>query len=152
MKLDPYTLRVALSKDGAAEGDLYVDDGVSFSHETGDFVWRGFKASTEGRTVKLSSYDKASQNLAAAVDGVVLSRYDGGNAFAKAVESVRVEKVAVMGLLSAPSKVSAGPVELDWEYIPGVASSSKEDGPYSVLIIKNPVSSVSKDWEIVIHL
>lgn len=151
MKLDPYTLRVALDKNGDAEGNLYFDDGDSFSHEKGEFVWRGFTASTKGKILKLSSHDKTSSNLSAAVDGVALAQYNAENAFAKAVQSVRVEKIIIMGLPGAPSKVT-GPTELDWEYVPGVASTSKEDGPYSVLIIKNPVSSIAKDWEIVVHL
>ena len=152
MKLDPYTLRVALDKQGGAEGELYIDDGITYSHEKGEFVWRGFKASTDGKILKLSSHDKTHGNLGAAVDGVALSQYDGQNAFAKAVESVRVEKIVIMGLPGAPSRVSSGSTELGWEYVPGVASTTQKDGPYSVLIIKNPVASIARDWEIVVHL
>lgn len=150
MKLDPFTLRVALDKNGAAEGDLYLDDGETFSHEKGEFVWRSFKAETKGKTIKISNRDKASNNLSAAVDGVTLDKYDGANTFAKTIESVRVEKIVLMGLPGVPTRVD-GPAEVQTEYVPGVASTTKEDGPYSVLIIKNPVSSIAKDWEIVIQ-
>lgn len=144
MRLDPYTLRVALDKQGAASGELYTDDGNSFAHEQGEFVWRGLKASTEGKTIKITSYDKAKTTAVA--------RYSSNNTFAKSHESVRVEKLVVMGLPGAPTGVSVAGTELDWEYIPGLASAATEDGPYSVLIVKNPVASITKDWEVVIRL
>ncbi|KAJ6539701.1 hypothetical protein B0H19DRAFT_1269984 [Mycena capillaripes] len=37
MKLDPFTLRVT-SKAGSPHGDLYLDDGISYSHAKGQFV------------------------------------------------------------------------------------------------------------------
>jgi len=151
MKLDPYTLRVALDKNDAAEGELYIDDGETFSHEKGEFVWRAFKAEKQGNVIKLSSHDRASSNPSAAVDGVALAKYDSGNAFAKTIESVKVEKIVVLGLSGKPARVSAG-ADLDWEYTPGVASTAKTDGSPSVLVIKNPVSNIAKDWEISVHM
>ncbi|KAJ7840497.1 glycosyl hydrolases family 31-domain-containing protein [Mycena olivaceomarginata] len=51
MKLDPFTLRVALSKAGSARGELHLDDGVTHSHEKGQFVWREFAAQTTKKTI-----------------------------------------------------------------------------------------------------
>ncbi|XP_077522334.1 glucosidase 2 subunit alpha isoform X7 [Amblyomma americanum] len=43
-KDDPYTLQVALSKDGRpAEGTLYVDDGSSFDYKKGDLLYLKFR-------------------------------------------------------------------------------------------------------------
>lgn len=37
---DPFTLIVALDKDGKASGDLYLDDGHSFAFKRGQYVHR----------------------------------------------------------------------------------------------------------------
>ncbi|KFA77781.1 hypothetical protein S40288_00500 [Stachybotrys chartarum IBT 40288] len=42
MKFDDYTLVVSVAKSGAAEGELYVDDGDSFEHEQGQYIHRKF--------------------------------------------------------------------------------------------------------------
>ncbi|KAI0087105.1 alpha-glucosidase [Irpex rosettiformis] len=152
MKFDPYTLRVALDQDQSAQGELYVDDGVTFSHEKGQFVWRSLKAQKQGETIKLSSHDLASTNLAVAVDGAALTKYNPSNNFAKTIESVRIEEIVILGLASKPSRVIAGKEQLEWDFYPGVAASAKEDGAPSQLFIKNPVSSISQDWEISIDL
>lgn len=152
MKFDPYTLRVALDKNESAEGELYVDDGETFSHEKGEFVWRSIKAEKKGKTLRLSSSDKASSNLSAAVDGVALTTYNNVNPFAKLIGSVRVEEILVLGLKGKPSRVSASGTDLDWDFYPGVASTTASDGAPNMLFIKNPVSNVAQDWEVSIHL
>ncbi|KAK9770434.1 putative alpha/beta-glucosidase agdC [Seiridium cardinale] len=43
MKFDDYTLVIALGKDLAAEGELYVDDGDSFDYQKGQYIHRTFK-------------------------------------------------------------------------------------------------------------
>lgn len=40
---DPYTLVVALDKEGCAEGELFLDDGKSYKFESGQYVLRGFR-------------------------------------------------------------------------------------------------------------
>ena len=42
MEYDPVSLRVCLDSDGKASGELYLDDGYSFSFMKGDFVHRQF--------------------------------------------------------------------------------------------------------------
>ncbi|KAH7941281.1 hypothetical protein HPB49_011619 [Dermacentor silvarum] len=43
-KDDPYTLQVALPKEGkAAEGTLYIDDGATFDYKKGDLLYLKFK-------------------------------------------------------------------------------------------------------------
>ncbi|KAJ7894385.1 hypothetical protein B0H14DRAFT_2559170 [Mycena olivaceomarginata] len=53
MTLDPFTLRVALSKVGSTRGVLYLDDGVTYSHEKGQLGWRMFIAQTAKRMVRI---------------------------------------------------------------------------------------------------
>lgn len=153
MKYDPFTLTVALSSSGAARGELYLDDGVSYSHEAGDFVWREFVAATQSKTVRIGSRDLASEKPGEAVDGVALATYDGSNAFARDIQAVRVEKLVVLGLAAKPSSVKlAGGKELDWEYTVGVAAGGSKEGEASRLIVKNPGAIIAADWEIIVQL
>ncbi|KAJ7647840.1 glycoside hydrolase family 31 protein [Roridomyces roridus] len=154
MKLDPFTLRVALSKAGSAKGELYLDDGESYAHEQGQFVWREFTATSGGKkSVKIASRDLGSEKPGSAVDGVALQAYNAGNKFAKEVKDVRVEKVVVLGLAAKPTSVKVeGGQELVWEYVAGVGASGKGEGVASVLTIKDPKVLVVKDWAIVVEM
>ncbi|KAJ7033377.1 glycoside hydrolase family 31 protein [Mycena alexandri] len=153
MKLDPFTLRVALGKAGSARGELYLDDGVSYSHEKGQFVWREFSAETAKKVVRLTTKNLGLERVGEAVDGVALASYDPGNKFAKTIGEVRVEKVVVLGLAGKPTSVKVeGGKELVWEYTPGVAAGGKGEGVASVLTIKDPKVLIVKDWAIVIQL
>ena len=154
MKRDPFTLRVALGKDGSARGELYLDDGETFSHQQGQLVWREFvaeKPAKKSKGVRISSRNLAAQKPAEAVDHVALATYDSGNAFAKAIADVRVEKIVVLGLAAKPSSVTVGGgKELQWTYTDGVAASEKKEGTASVLVIRDPKLAVASDWEILV--
>lgn len=156
MKYDPFTLRVALDKKGAARGELYLDDGETFSHREGNIVWREFiaeKPTKASKSLRVSSRDLVNANSATAVDGVVLSGSNVNNGFAKSIEGVRVEKVVILGLSGQPSKVNVeGGKELEWEYVDGVPSDGKKEGTASILTVKNPGTSIISDWALVIQL
>ncbi|ESK89413.1 glycoside hydrolase family 31 protein [Moniliophthora roreri MCA 2997] len=154
MKSDPFTLRVALSKTGTARGDLYLDDGISYSYRDGNFVWREFVAEQpQKKTLRVSSTDLGKSQTAQAVDGVALTKFDSANAFAKTLKDVRVEKVVIVGMSGKPSSVKVeGGEELAWEYVPGVAASDKKEGAAGILEIKDPKVLVTNDWTIVIQL
>ncbi|THV06625.1 alpha-glucosidase [Dendrothele bispora CBS 962.96] len=173
MAKDPFTLTVALGKTGQAKGELYLDDGTSYAHESGDWVWREFVATTEGKkkkaVVKIESKDLGKTRGSEAVDPTKVTSpskelstetYDSKNAFAKSIEGVRVEKLVVLGLGSKPSSVKAavsgeGDKELVWEWKEGVAASDKKmkDGSAaSELIIKDPKVTITKDWVISVQL
>lgn len=156
MKFDPFTLRVALDKKGSARGELYLDDGETFSHQDGQIVWREFIAEQSDKKTKalrISSHDLAKEKPSEAVDGVALASISSSNAFAKSIESVRVEKVVVVGLSSKPKsvKVETGQ-ELEFVYTAGVPASGKKEGTASVLVIKDPGVAVAKDWAIVVEI
>ncbi|KAF7350938.1 Glycoside hydrolase family 31 protein [Mycena sanguinolenta] len=153
MKLDPFTLRVALSKAGSARGDLYLDDGVSYSHEKGQFVWREFTAQTAKKVVRITTKDLGAEKKDAAVDGVALATYNPSNAFADTIKEVRVEKIVVEGLSGKPVSVKIeNGKELVWDYTPGIAANGKGEGVASVLTIKDPKALIVKDWAIVIQM
>ncbi|KAH9944606.1 alpha-glucosidase [Amylocystis lapponica] len=152
MKFDPFTLRVALDINGGARGELYLDDGETFSHQGGQFVWREFTAEKNGKGVRISSRDLAARKPAEAVDGVQLATYSGASDFAKSMEPVRVERLVVLGLAAQPKSVAlAGGEELEWVFEAGVAAT-ETGGSASLLVIKDPGTSVASDWEIVVHV
>ncbi|KAF8911595.1 glycoside hydrolase family 31 protein [Gymnopilus junonius] len=153
MKKDPFTLRVALNKAGTARGELYLDDGVSYDHTKGDFIWREFTAEKTGKKgLTISSSYLGAAKPAEAIDGVALAKYNPANEFAKSIQNVRVEKVFVLGLAGKPTsvKLESGN-ELAWEFTPGVTSNDKKGGSPSILTIKDPKVLIGKDWSIVIQ-
>lgn len=156
MKHDPFTLRVALSKAGSARGELYLDDGETYSHQEGQFIWREFiaeKQAKKTKNLKLSSKDLGSEKPGEAVDGVALTNFNPTNEFAKSIAEVRIEKIVVVGLAGKPSSVKVvGGRELIWEYAPGIAAGEKKEGVASILMIKDPKVLVVKDWSIDIKL
>jgi len=151
MKHDPFTLRVALSKAGTARGELYLDDGESYNHMKGQFIWREFTAekSSKSKTLQLSSRDLGAAKPDEAVDGVALQTYDPANDYAKDMAEVRVEKIIVLGLSAKPSSVKLPDgQELVWEYTSGVGSGDKKEGTASLLVIRDPKVLITKDWSI----
>jgi len=152
MKRDPFTLKVALNQLGGASGELYLDDGESYDHREGNFIWREFVAESTKKTVKISSKDLASKNPDRAVDGVELATYNGDNAFAGSLGGVRVERIIVLGLKNKPSRVTLGNVDLEFTFEDGVAAVGKKEGLASKLTIKNPVVFVAGDWTVVLEL
>ena len=152
MKRDPFTLKVALSQSGSARGELYLDDGESYDHREGNFVWREFVAESTKKVVKISSKDLASRNADRAVDGVELATYDGGNHFANALKGVRVERIVVLGLKNRPSKVTLGNTDLEFTFEDGVAAVGRKEGVASKLTVKNPGGIIASDWTVVLEL
>ncbi|KAI0060605.1 alpha-glucosidase [Artomyces pyxidatus] len=155
MKNDPFTLRVALDNKLSARGELYLDDGVTYSHREGQIVWREFTAqkASKGKGVRVGSRDLAKANITTAVEGAALSIYDEKNAFAKGLDGVRVEKIVVVGLSGKPSSVVVeGGASLQWEFTAGISGEGKKEGAASVLTIKDPGVGVANDWSIVINI
>jgi alpha 1,3-glucosidase len=179
MKLDPFTLRVALNSNSPkskaervrARGELYLDDGVTYNHEKGELVWREFiatsppKAAGKGKeALRISSRDLAAHNPTHAVDGVELGIIVKDNAFAKSVESVRVERIIVLGLENKPSKVEVvarGSTRVlpseEWEFENGVSATGgknvKDGERGSSFIVKSSEGLVvTSDWEIIVYV
>ncbi|KAJ9118822.1 hypothetical protein QFC24_006021 [Naganishia onofrii] len=142
---DPFTLVIALGREGTAEGELYLDDGESFDYQKGEYVWRGFKAvSTTGETTvtSFSKVEEHSNNIS------TVSVND--NAWASKIGDVRVEKVVVLGMQKPPSRVwvDGEPGDLYWDFEYGKASNGKSEGQASKLTIKNPDIRIIREWTI----
>jgi len=154
MKYDPFTLRVALDKTGSARGELYLDDGETFQHESGEFIWREFTAEKKTRNkIVLESKDLAAKKPNEAVYGVLLDgKYKTDNRFVGDMAGVRVEKVVVVGLDKKPSSVSVDGQDLAFEYEAGLGHADKKDGKSGVLTIKDPAVKIYDDWTLTISL
>lgn len=139
---DPFTLVVALGRQGEAQGELYLDDGESFGYEKGDFVWRGFRAVSEKGETVVSSFDKVGAD-----NGSALTRLAG---WASQIADVRVEKLVVLGLEKKPKGVTVDgeATALEWEWESGKAASGKTEGTASRLTIKAPGVRVVREWNI----
>ncbi|XP_071495646.1 neutral alpha-glucosidase AB-like isoform X1 [Diadema antillarum] len=77
---DPYTLTIALGRDGTAKGDLYIDDGHSFDYKEQKFIYREFEFSTNR----------------------LQSRAVSGGSF---TTKSWLERVVIIGIKSVPQKV-----------------------------------------------
>jgi mannosyl-oligosaccharide alpha-1,3-glucosidase len=152
MKQDPFTLSIALDKNGTARGELYLDDGEGYAHRQGEIVWRQFAAQITGTVLSITNRDLVSQKLGEAVDGVVFESYDPENAFAKSIDQVRIERVIISGMPSPPFEVRVreGVGLVEWGFTTGVAYSDGKEGNAAVLVLKDPKIRITQDWEIVI--
>lgn len=139
---DPFTLVIALGRQGDAQGELYLDDGESFGYEKGDFVWREFRAVSEKGSTVVSSINKITNE-----NGSALTHLGG---WASQIADVRVEKLVILGLEKEPTKVTvdgeAG--DLGWVWEGGCAAGGKAEGTASRLTIKAPGVRVVREWSI----
>ncbi|CAN6639281.1 glucosidase 2 subunit alpha [Trichomonascus vanleenenianus] len=91
MKNDPYTLVVAVSKDGTAKGKLYVDDGVSYEYQSGKYILVEFE-----------------------FDGKILKSTVSGDSSAPFAQ-IPIERVIIVGkkLITKSATVTQGPKSWD---------------------------------------
>ncbi|PWN38233.1 uncharacterized protein FA14DRAFT_24232 [Meira miltonrushii] len=157
---DPFTLIVSVNKPASsgsdtvrASGRLYLDDGQTYDHEKGDFVWRQFDLHHDqsGKHVlKITDLRPTSSKTE-------LATFTGQSAFAEAIADVRVERLIVLGLEKAPSAIHAidsktnerVPLQFTWQA--GVSATSKglkSSKKSSELIIKDPAVKIIGDWKI----
>jgi alpha 1,3-glucosidase len=155
MHRDPFTLRIALDSSLTARGEIYLDDGVTYSYKEGHLTWRGLAIDkiARGAELRLSNTDLAATTPHSAVEGTALTEFRPGNPFQTGIASVRVERVIILGLAGKPERVAVeGGRELEWEYAPGAMAAGKrgdsDGGVASVLTIKDPGLGVATDWAI----
>ncbi|PQE23768.1 glucosidase II alpha subunit protein [Rutstroemia sp. NJR-2017a BBW] len=128
MKYDPYTLVIALDKQGKAQGELYVDDGETFDYEAGAYIHRAF----DFKDNKLSS-----KNLG--TKGKLTDKY------VKSMKNVKVEKIIIVG---APKewkgwrsvKVGKGDADFEWHAAEGKKAAWA--------VVRKPGVGVGEDWEV----
>jgi alpha 1,3-glucosidase len=137
---DPFTLIISLSKEGTASGKLYLDDGVGYDYEKGEYILRQYDYSSG----TLRSTAKSSPSIA----GNSVNTYDPRNNWAQAIGHVRVERIVILGLKAEPKSIKVGGNEVEYTWEKGLASDSKKGGMGSRLTLKNPGVYVVEDWEI----
>lgn len=140
---DPFTLIISLSKEGTALGKLYLDDGVGYDYEKGEYVLRQFEFASN----TLRSISRTNENVGDGNDP-----NQARNNWAQVIGHVRIERIIILGLKSEPKSVRVGgsvvghDVEYTWEK--GMGSDSKKGGNASRLTLKNPGVNVVEDWAI----
>ncbi|KNZ43807.1 hypothetical protein VP01_984g6 [Puccinia sorghi] len=160
---DPITLVVALDKEGQSTGTLYLDDGESFDHERGQFLYKRYSIKQEGSdSFTLSSSDAVAQALKSTHQALrsSLAQYQSENSWIKKISMVNIEKIIILGLPGRPTCVKIGGRSggLHYEYSAGLASSVKSvkmtglGKRASVLEIPNAAVQVVDDWSIQIDL
>lgn len=140
---DPFTLIIAVGKDGKARGQMYLDDGVGYAYESGEFVWRVFELN--GKVLQSKSHE---EGIKSKETGIAV--YEQGNAFAEAVSHVKINSVVFLGLSNKPASIKSNGVELEFEWEGGKDAKGKKEGKASELRVKNPGVGVVDDWEIVL--
>ena len=142
---DPFTLTIALSREGGAKGQLYLDDGETFGYEQGEYIWRSFDfvSNTKGGVLRSTNRASAQSEATAAV-----TPYTDDNAWAKAIAHVQVERLVVLGMKKQPKAVTVAGQSVEWTWEAGTASNGKKQGAASKLIVKSPGLSVVGGWEV----
>ena len=125
MKADPYTLFIALDAIGGATGDLYMDDEVTFNHETKDeFALATFDASFEETSASITNFVDLGSGWKNAVDKIEHQRM--------------IERIVVMGVSHPPANISVNKEPLGFTY----------ERDTKVLVIRKPGVSAVLDWKI----
>ncbi|KAH7103191.1 alpha-glucosidase [Auriculariales sp. MPI-PUGE-AT-0066] len=138
MKRDPFTLTVALDRNGAAAGELYLDDGESYDFQNGAFVHREFSF-TDGKLSSTNLRDASGSQF---------------NAYAESIAEVYVEKIVILGLPLRPKTVKLGADVLAFAWKGGFRANGTRTGAASKLVInfKEPKIRIAQDWIIAFEL
>ncbi|OCF36365.1 alpha 1,3-glucosidase [Kwoniella heveanensis BCC8398] len=142
---DPVSLVIAVSKEGKATGQLYLDDGVGYTYAQGEFVWRKFDF--DGKSLK-STNRSPSSSATSGVASTAVAAYDENNPWAQTISHVKIGDITILGLSKRPSSIKGPDGQLNWTWESGVAGSGRKGGAASKLVVKNPGVGVVSDWEI----
>jgi len=121
MAEDPLTLMVALDANNKAQGELYVDDSISFAYKRGAYLLKAF--TFENNRLRATNVHSSPDFSTTSV----------------------VEKVVIKGFTSKPSAVTAKvggkdtPVDYTFDY------------PAKTLTLRKPETLVQGEWDIVIQ-
>lgn len=126
MKFDPYTLYVVINDDGAAQGELYVDDGESFGYVDGDWLHVQFEADDKKRTVT----------------GKVTNVPVGP--FTDMLDNVTISKVIIVG----SKHLNKVQTEATIENSHGESNKLEVISSDNHFIIRNPAISIKENWTI----
>ncbi|KAI9496884.1 glycosyl hydrolases family 31-domain-containing protein [Zychaea mexicana] len=124
MKLDPFTLVIALDAKGNAEGTLYNDDGETYDYQTGAYIHTKFQYTNGVLTCETIHSDPNST---------------AAKQYAKDVgKTLRIERVYILGVSKKPSQVQ---VEADGKINKVVF---EYDTTNARVTIKDPKTSIAE--------
>lgn len=127
MAQDPFTLVVLLDSAESAAGDLYIDDGHSFSFLNGAFIHRGFKFTDR----KLESFEK----------------FKGGSK--DLFSDLLMEKIVILGLPGVLDEYKAKVVGTDSALDVSKGPIRMKTGlPQIALVVRKPKLPIHEDWVI----
>ncbi|KAG6015238.1 hypothetical protein E4U54_003917 [Claviceps lovelessii] len=132
MRFDDYTLVLTMSKDGSAEGDLYADDGDTFDHEKGQYIYRKFNLA-DGT---LKSTDAEGRDVRSIKPGRWL----------KAMQEVYVDRIVVVG---APASLNKQQVSIESEgrtWAVKVDYHAAEKGRAAFAVLGRVGARIGEDW------
>ena len=120
MTTDPYELTVALDSNGAAAGEVFLDDGVSFDFVRGGFARTAFSYANG----KLSAAPAHECDARARALGVEADAATGAFAPANVVE-----RIVVLGLPASPKAVAVAGRAVDFSWTAGALTIRRPDLP-----------------------
>lgn len=126
MKYDPYTLVIGVSKEGKAQGSLYIDDGESYGYKDGQFIKPSF------------TFDLSSKKIENQVED------DDVDTSTPYLDSLWVEKIEIFVDEKHGGSFTKALVTEDgksWE----VAVKKQANGK---IVVQGPKVHLSKDWVI----
>ncbi|KAJ3391269.1 hypothetical protein HDU92_009129 [Lobulomyces angularis] len=134
MKRDPYTFYIALDDLELASGKIYTDDGHTFNHLKGSYIYSEFEFKINGNSGKLSSKNLLVKEFGASkVTKNYFKNQDvdfGG----------RLERIVIFGFKKPNFKLVEVKVENK------ILSFKKEKN--EVFVIKDPAVFIGEEWEI----
>jgi alpha 1,3-glucosidase len=134
MKWDPYTLIIALGKDGKAEGSIYIDDGETFDYQRGAYIYRHFYFGGSA----LWSEDVGTKGSKTAE-------------YLKTMAGVKVEKLVVVGAPQAwKDRLSVTVIEEDAKSstTTSLEFHAAQGNKAAYAVVKNPNVAIGKSWKI----
>ncbi|QUC22496.1 uncharacterized protein UV8b_06737 [Ustilaginoidea virens] len=134
MRYDDYTLVVTVSKDGSAEGELYADDGDSFDHENGQYIYRKFHLANN----ILKSTDAEGRD----------AKWVKAGTWLKAMRQVHVDRIIVVG---APSSLNQEEVQIKSEgrkWAVKVDYHAAKEGRAAFAVLGRVGARIGEDWSI----
>ncbi|KAI8099525.1 glycosyl hydrolases family 31-domain-containing protein [Halteromyces radiatus] len=90
MKLDPFTLVIALDRKSNAQGTLYLDDGETYAFQQGSYAYTEFRYN-RGTLNCISLHDDPTSSAAVS--------------FADSMKQLRIERIQILGLKKKPVHV-----------------------------------------------
>ena len=120
MATDPYELTVALDANGAAAGEVFLDDGVSFDFVRGGFARTAFSYANN-RLTAAPAHECDARARALGVEADVAT-----GSFASANV---VERIVVLGLPASPKAVAVAGRAVDFSWTAGALTIRRPDLP-----------------------